>query len=439
MKPKTLFTEFFQYVALNICGMIGLSCYILADTFFVSKGLGAKGLTALNLAIPVYSFVHGCGLMLGMGGAARYSIFRGQKKYTDADMSFSHMIYAGLALAAVFMLTGVFFSARLAAALGAEGEIFSMTKIYLQVILLFSPAFMMNDILICFVRNDGSPGLSMTAMLAGSLSNIVMDYIFIFPLQLGILGAVLATGCAPVISICILSLHRIKKQNHFHLKKTGFSPSFTAATLSLGLPSLITEAAAGIVMIIFNSIILRLQGNIGVAAYGVVANLALVVTSVHTGIAQGIQPMISRFYGYGKLVDMKKILDYAIISVLLISGFIYLVFLLAAGPITFAFNSEQNLQLQEISEKGLKLYFTAIPFAGFNIVLSTFFASTEKALPAQTISLSRGIFVIIPMAYLLSAFFKMTGIWLSYPVTESIVTFLGMILYKIQAQKKAAS
>lgn len=439
MKPKTLFTEFFQYVALNICGMIGLSCYILADTFFVSKGLGAKGLTALNLAIPVYSFVHGCGLMFGMGGAARYSIFRGQKKYTDADMAFSHMIYAVLALAAVFMLTGVFLSARLAAVLGAGGEVFSMTKIYLQVILLFSPAFMMNDVLLCFVRNDGSPGLSMTAMLAGSLSNIVMDYIFIFPLHLGILGAVLATGCAPVISMCILSLHRIKKQNHFHLKKAGFSPSFTAATLSLGLPSLVTEAAAGIVMIIFNSIILRLQGNIGVAAYGVVANLALVVTSVHTGIAQGIQPMISRFYGYGKLTDMKKILDYAIISVLLISGLIYLVFLLAAGPITFAFNSEQNLQLQEIAEKGLKLYFTAIPFAGFNIVLSTFFASTEKALPAQTISLSRGIFVIVPMAYLLSYFFKMTGIWLSYPVTEGIVTFLGIILYKIQAQKKTAS
>ena len=421
MKPKTLFTEFFQYVALNICGMIGLSCYILADTFFVSRGLGAKGLAALNLAIPVYSFVHGCGLMFGMGGAARYSIFRGQKKYTDADMAFSHMIYAVLALAAVFMLTGVFLSARLAAVLGAGGEVFSMTKIYLQVILLFSPAFMMNDVLLCFVRNDGSPGLSMTAMLAGSLSNIVMDYIFIFPLHLGILGAVLATGCAPVISMCILSLHRIKKQNHFHLKKAGFSPSFTAATLSLGLPSLVTEAAAGIVMIIFNSIILRLQGNIGVAAYGVVANLALVV------------------YGYGKLADMKKILDYAIISVLLVSGLIYLVFLLAAGPITFAFNSEQNLQLQEIAEKGLKLYFTAIPFAGFNIVLSTFFASTEKALPAQTISLSRGIFVIVPMAYLLSYFFKMTGIWLSYPVTEGIVTFLGIILYKIQAQKKTAS
>lgn len=79
MKEKTLLRDFFQYVTFNICGMLGLSCYILADTFFISKGLGASGLTALNLAIPIYSFVHGSGLMLGMGGATRYSIYKSQK------------------------------------------------------------------------------------------------------------------------------------------------------------------------------------------------------------------------------------------------------------------------------------------------------------------------------------------------------------------------
>ena len=93
MEPKTLLKEFSQYVILNICGMIGLSCYILADTFFVSNGLGANGLTALNLAIPIYSFVHGSGLMFGMGGATKYSIYRGQKEYKNADISFSSAIY----------------------------------------------------------------------------------------------------------------------------------------------------------------------------------------------------------------------------------------------------------------------------------------------------------------------------------------------------------
>ena len=181
METKTLLKEFSQYVILNICGMIGLSCYILADTFFVSNGLGANGLTALNLAIPIYSFVHGSGLMFGMGGATKYSIYRGQKEYKNADISFSSAIYIMSALAVIFMLTGILFSGQLTRLLGADKNVYHMTKTYIQVILLFAPAFMANDALICFVRNDGNPKLSMLGMLTGSFSNIILDYIFNFP------------------------------------------------------------------------------------------------------------------------------------------------------------------------------------------------------------------------------------------------------------------
>ena len=175
MKEKTLFGEFVRYTALNICGMIGLSCYILADTFFVSRRLGADGLTALNLAIPIYSFVHGSGLMLGMGGATKYSIYRGQGETESADKIYTNTLYVLAVFAVMLMVTGIFFSGKLSMLLGADGKIRGMTRTYLQVILLFSPAFLTNDSLICFVRNDGNPKLSMAAMLAGSLSNIVLD------------------------------------------------------------------------------------------------------------------------------------------------------------------------------------------------------------------------------------------------------------------------
>ncbi len=211
MKAEILLKEFFRYVILNICGMIGLSCYILADTFFVSNGLGANGLTALNLAIPIYSFIHGSGLMSGMGGATKYSIYRGQKEYRNADKTFSNTIYIMFTLAVIFMLTGIFFSEKLVILLGADKDVFLMTKTYLQVILLFAPAFMANDTLICFVRNDGNPKLSMIGMLTGSFANIILDYIFIFPLNMGIFGAVLAAGLAPVISLFILSKHWLTK------------------------------------------------------------------------------------------------------------------------------------------------------------------------------------------------------------------------------------
>lgn len=429
MKTKTLLNEFFRYVILNICGMIGLSCYILADTFFISNGLGANGLTALNLAIPIYSFIHGSGLMFGMGGATKYSIYRGQKKYKSADKCFSNTIYIMSILAAIFMLAGIFFSEKLTILLGADKDVFLMTKTYLQVILLFAPAFMANDTLICFVRNDGNPKLSMIGMLTGSFSNIILDYVFIFPLHMGIFGTVLATGIAPVISLCILSRHWFTRQNQFHLVRIYPYFQLTGNIISLGIPSFITEMASGIVMIVFNTIILHLQGNTGVAAYSVVANLSLVVISIYTGIAQGAQPILSRAYGYGERENQKRILRYALKTMLVISCGIYLIFLFSANSIVSVFNSEQNIQLQQIAETGLKLYFTAVPFVGFNIIISSYFTSIEKALPAQIISLSRGFLVIIPMAFFLSFLLKMTGVWLSFPITECFVALAGIALY----------
>ena len=437
MKTETLLKEFCQYVILNICGMIGLSCYILADTFFISNGLGANGLTALNLAIPIYSFIHGSGLLFGMGGATKYSIYRGQKEFNNANKTFSNTMYIMSAVAVIFVLTGIFFAEILTKLTGADKDVFHMTKTYLQVILLFAPAFMANDTLICFVRNDGNPKLAMLGMLTGSFSNIILDYIFIFPLNMGIFGAVFATGLAPVMSLIVLSGHWIAKQNQFHFVQIKPSFRLTGKIISLGIPSFITEMASGIVMMVFNAIILRLQGNIGVAAYGVVANLSLVVISVFTGIAQGIQPILSRVYGYGARESQKQILKYALITMLIISCGIYLIFLLSANPIVSIFNREQTIQLQQIAETGLKLYFTAIPFAGFNIIISAYFTSTEKALPAQIISLSRGFFVIIPMAYSLSYLLNMTGIWLSFPITECFVALAGIALYiKLERGKK---
>ena len=143
--------------------------------------------------------------MLGMGGATRYTILRHQGRGEDGDAAFTHTLGLGLALAAALLALGIAASGPIARWLGADGEVFAMSRTYLQVLLLFSPAFLLNDVLLCFVRNDGAPQLSMLAMVAGSLSNVALDYIFIFPLDMGIFGAVLATGLAPVISLAVLS------------------------------------------------------------------------------------------------------------------------------------------------------------------------------------------------------------------------------------------
>lgn len=421
--------EFIKYAALNVMGMTGLSCYILADTFFISKGLGANGLTALNLAIPVYSLIHGSGLMLGMGGATKYSILKSQKNWGQTNKIFTNTVYLAGILAIAFLLTGIFLTRVLTAFLGADQEVFGMTATYLRVILLFAPAFLMNDILICFVRNDGDPKLAMLAMLGGSLSNVLLDYLFIFPLKLGIFGAVFATGLAPLISIMILSVYFLKKRNQFHLIREKLHPETEKTIVKLGIPSLIGEVSSGVVILVFNSIILKLQGNTGVAAYGVIANLSLVVMAVYTGIAQGIQPLISKAWGRCEIRTCKRILSYAMITMAAVSIVVYAVIFFLADPIAGIFNSENNRLLQEIAVTGLKLYFTAAVFAGFNLIISIYFTSVELALPAQLISILRGVVLIVPMAFLLSGLFGMSGVWLAFPAAELLTAVTGFFLY----------
>ena len=431
MTKNTPFQDFIRYSFFSIMGMIAISCYILADTFFVAQGLGTNGLASLNLAIPTYDFIHGTGLMLGMGGATRFSILKSQNNQKGADTIFTNTVYLGIFFSVIFMLGGLFFSGSLARLLGADQNTFEMTNTYLRVMMLFSPAFIFNDIILCFVRNDGNPRLSMIATVCGSLFNVVFDYIFIFPCNMGMLGAVLATGFSPVVGLTIMSPHWLGKKKGFHFRKLVPDADSIRTNISLGFPSLLSQISAAIVMIVFNMLILGLEGNTGVASYGVIANISLVVLSFYTGIAQGIQPLVSHSYGRKKTDGIRQFLRYAMISTVILSAVMYLILFVFADSIASAFNSEHNAKLQEIAITGLKLYFTSLVFAGFNIILSMYFTSVEKALPAQIISLLRGLILIIPIAFLFANLWDMTGVWMSFPATELVTAVVGAVLYFI--------
>lgn len=429
-KSGNCFKEFLKYTLLSIFGTLGVSCYIFTDTLFISMGMGESGLTALNLAIPVYSFMYGFCVMMGVGGGTRYAIARGEGSLEKADEIFTSTFTAGLLASFFFMVAGLLFSSPLSKLLGADSAVFAMTDIYLKVLLSFAPAFLISNILAGFVRNDGAPRLAMAATLIGSFSNVILDYIFIFPLNMGMLGAVLATAASPVISICILSLHIIKKHNNFHfkIKKLRFSTAFSCA--ATGASAFVNEIANAAVVIVFNMLILNILGNTGVAAYGVIANLAIVAVAVMSGISQGMQPIISRSYGEGNRLYIKQTLRYGLIFALILSAVIYGIFLIFPEPITEIFNSENSAELRDVAVNGLRLYFSAIPFAAFNIIICNYFAALKMAAPAAVISLLKGLLLLIPAAVLLSDFLGIDGVWLSYPTAEILTAAvsLGLLL-----------
>lgn len=341
--------------------------------------------------------------MLGMGGATKYSIHQSRGDPGGASRMFTGMLLLSVLFSIPFLLLGLFCSHGITVLLGADQAVFEMTRTYLQVLLLFAPATLVNDVLLCFVRNDGDP----RAVHAGHCSRQPGQHRAGLHLYFPHGDGHLRCGAG----------HRdVPRAGHPHPASSlypqkgrpapGPRPSLpgpTASALSLGLPSLLAQLSSAVVMIAFNSIILGLEGNTGVAAYGVIANISLVVTAVYTGISQGIQPLVSTAHGQDRPGLIRQYLRYALITLLVLSAALYLLLFLFAGPVALIFNSEGDPRLQQIAEEGLRLYFTGALFAGFNIILSMYFTSVERALPAHITSLLRGFLLILPMAFLLAA------------------------------------
>ena len=182
-------------------------------------------------------------------------------------------------------------------------------------------------------------------------------------------------------------------------------------------------------MIVFNGLAAAAAGNTGIAAYGVLANLALVITSIFTGIGQGIQPILSRFYGEGNKPAMNQVYGLAIAASAAFALGIYAVCAVFARPVVGAFNHQGDLVLEAIAVRGLRIYFAGFLFAGVNVVTAAFFSSVSQPGRSFAVSMLRGFVVILPMAFVLAAALGLDGVWLSMPASELVVAVFCLILY----------
>lgn len=420
MSEKKLFAK---YVSQNILGMLGISVYILADTFFISMAEGADGITALNLVLPVYSLIFAVGAMIGVGSAIRFKILRARGDQS-ADMYFSNAMLWGLILGAVFIAAGIGMPDRIVALLGGDDRIVAVGKDYTAIFMMFAPFFMWNHICNAFVRNDGAPAVAMAATLLSSLFNVVFDYILMFPLKLGMRGAALATALSPVMGVAICCVHLLSERSTVRFRWA--LPSFRKllASCQLGISAFVGEISSGVTTVVFNMIILRLAGNVGVAAYGVVANTSLVAAAVFNGVSQGSQPLLSDYYGKGAHASVRKVIRLGVGTGLVLSVLVILLIFVFAGPITAVFNNEGNAELAAYAVTGLRLYFTGFLFAGFNIIGTGILSATESARWAFLASVSRGFVAIMICAFVLSWLFGMNGVWLAFPAAELITAVL---------------
>lgn len=426
---------FVQYTSLAVMSMLGQSLFIFADTFFIANGVGAHGIAALNIVLPMISLFNGIGWLFGIGGATLFGIAMGKQRNVEANQIFNMTLWFTVIGSVIFAMITTLLSDTILNLLGANPELFEMSESYYEILMLFAPLFMVNVVMISFLRNDQNPRLAMIALLAGGLTNIVLDYLFIFPLQMGLRGAAIATASSPVVSMLIASLHWRRTTHHLQFRRVKLAFNKLKEIVSLGFSSFFNEFSSAVVMFLFNIIILQVVGTIGVSAYGIIANLNIIVIALFTGLGQGFQPLVSYYYGQNSPKEIKQVLKMALITTSVLSIGIFLIGFLMPDALVGIFNSEQNLQLAEIASQGIPLYFVSFLLTGINFVVIYFLAAINQARFALRLSALRGIILIIPILLLMSFWFDLVGIWLTLLVVETVTCILAIYLLSKEVQR----
>ena len=417
--------RFSKYVFQSVAGMIGISVYVLADTFFISVYAGADGLAVLNLILPVYGVIYAIGSMIGIGSATRYGINRA--KGENVDCYFLQSVGWSILCSIPFVLLGIFVPGKVLALLGADAGLVALGKTYIRIILMGAPFFMCNYTVTAFARNDNAPSVAMAGSISGSIFNIVFDYVFIFPVGLGFSGAALATALCPLVTMSVCATHYLGKKCHIGFRWKKLSPKHLISCCQLGVSAFVGEISSAVIALVFNYLILGITGSIGVAAYGIVANMSIVGMCIFNGMAQGVQPLISECYGKGQSDYVKKLLRWGLNSVVIVEVAMVALVWGFTDVFVAVFNSENNPQLLEYAHSGLQLYFLGFLFAGVNIMLVAYFSATGNARPAIIGSLMRGAVAIVICAVVLSVLMGMNGVWLSFLASE-MLTFVVILL-----------
>ena len=418
---------FFHYLIPAICSTLVTSVYLLVDTLIIGQGVGALGISALNIFMPFFLLFNGIGLLFGIGSGILISSEDGMGNKKKANQYFATGFVSILSIAIILGLIWNYYLQPLCVILGANSDTIDLVLEYGKCIMAFAPVFMMSNYFAPIVRNMKNPKLVMCAVLTGSVLNVILDYVFVFPMDMGMFGAAAATVIGSLTTLLVLSTHFIKKQNRVKINKETISLNLLAPIFKCGFSSLIMEVASGFVIFIFNIQILKYIGNNGIVVYGIISNCVLVGLALFNGVAQAAQPIIATNFGAGLNTRVKKVLKYALITTTIIGVSLFAVVFLFTGQIIKVF-VQANSEILSVGIPALRLYLSAFCIMNINILISSYFQSVGKEKVAIYISIIRGFLLNIVLAFLLPSVLPSTVLWVVVPVSE-LITLVCITVY----------
>lgn len=419
---------FLKYLMPSISATLVTSIYILADTLMIGRGVGPIGIAALNLLLPLFSLFFGTGMLFGVGGGVLLSISKGKGDEQGAREYFT--VALGLAF-----VTGIFYLTAfhllfdpVTRFLGRNASMDAYVREYGRILITGAPIFLFSSFFQAFVRNDRAPKVAMAAVISGGVTNVVLDYIFIFPMNMGMRGAALATVIGSVLTLGILFSHLCSKENTLKLTAKA-SWSKAGEVVVNGLASFLLEMCNGIVTFLFNRQLLSYVGDLGVVVYGIISNSALIVASINNGISQAVQPILATNYGAGKWERLKETKRQGEITAA-IAGLLFVsVGLVLPALVTEAFVAPTE-EILTMSVLAVRIYFISFLAMGFNMLYSTWFQSVMKPGKSMILCLLRGLVLNSLLVFVLPMVFGVTGIWMAMPGAEFLTLAVGVVLLK---------
>ena len=441
MNTNSLTTEsvsklFFRYLIPAILGTMVTSIYILADTIIIGKGIGIDAMAALNIVLPLFNIFFGNGLLFGVGGSVLMAIARGRGDVKTGECYFTVALILNIITCIFYTIFLWIFMEPIAKFLGATEVTMPYVMNYAPYVIAGLSVFAFSTFLQTFVRNDGAPKLAMTAVVTGGISNVFLDLLFVYPLDMGMAGASIASVIGSGITVCILLCHFCSKSNGLKLSLQGFSFSYVKDIFASGFTSFLVDITSGIVMFVFNIEILKAVGDLGVSMYGVICNTAIIVICLCNGINQAAQPIISTNHGAGlpnRIIAVRSLgikTAFAICSVATIIG------LAMPNLFTYIFLNP-NKEILAMSPIAIRTYFIGFFVTGINMFIVGYFQSIVKPGISLLLCLLRGCVLSILFVKILSPLFGIVGIWASVPLSE-LVTLL-IAFYFIRKTGKESS
>ena len=408
--------KFLGYAIPSALAMFVSSLYTIIDGIFVGRGVGDMALAAVTIVMPLTIMLFGIATMFAVGGGALVSKNFGAGKDEEGIIVFRQVFKFLLILSIGINLLCSIFSSQVVTALGATDNLKSLAGEYLRYYSIFCIPNLIGIALNSFVRNDSRPKLAMISTIAGAVTNIALDYLFIFPLGMGIKGAAIATGLGQLVTVSIVLPHFIKKRGKLSFGSVSLDKMVIKEFTNIGLPSFFAEAAFSVIVFIQNIALVNFIGEIGLSAYSVINYITTNIYMVLLGLTFGAQPLISYNFGARKAKNMIHVYKVSNITAIIITAIFTGICFMFGRDLIGIFTSDNTVI--EIAYNGLNITNLGFFIVGLNLTTTVYYQAIEVPKYSNLICILRSV-IFLPIAvFILAKFMGINGIWLSLFVSE---------------------